>query len=160
MLCTSPRGSMGLDWEQSLLLWSRHREAEGTLWNAPAFPATTRRLSKLLVPESCLWEGRNRTLLKRQQSLLRSGMVMVSGVGMVPPRCSLLACPTPQRSAPSLWDEKCVSPVPDTGLPCLPACWATSAVWKSHPKGQLFVSLVSYEVGQYPLASVVALYKW
>lgn len=50
-----------------------------------------------------------------------------------------------------------MSPVLGVGLPGSPACCATSVVQKSNPEGQLFVSLVSYKVGQYPLASVVAL---
>lgn len=96
------REAQGWTWAVSS---DSNMEAKGTLWNAFAFPTMTRRLLKLLISETSLGTGGSRNVLKRQQSLLRPGAAMVSGVDMVPPSCSLLACPAPQLSPRSFGDE-------------------------------------------------------
>lgn len=71
------------------------REAKGTLCNAPTFPAMTR-MSELLISETSGGKERSRNALKRQQSLLRSDMVMegTQWHSSSLPACLLLSLPS------------------------------------------------------------------
>lgn len=128
MLCPSPRGSSGL--VQALCSPDPDRGAKGTLSNAPTFPATTRRTSKLLISETSGGEERSRNVLKSQQSLLRPGLVIegtLAPTAVCWPACS-------PAGPPSVWDERvwlwCSVWAELTCLPAALGVWCGAATLK------------------------------